>query len=69
MRAIYLVINAVGELVMLKKEKQRKIINYKNKINELNNELHKPTLSPHQCRHKFLESISYKNKLKALIIK
>lgn len=54
---------------MLKKEKQRKIINYKNKINELNNELHKPTLSPHQCRHKFLESISYKNKLKALIIK
>ena len=51
---------------MLTKEKQQDILTCKKKINAINIELSKSTLTPYQYRHKFLESVCYKNKLKKL---
>jgi len=57
------------KLVVLKNEKKNEMLLYKARINELYIELHKQALSPHQYRHKFLESICYKNKLRELKFK
>ncbi len=53
---------------MSTKEKQQHILKYKNKLNTISKELHESTLTPHQLRHKYLESVHYKNKLKELNI-